>query len=203
MKKPTHDLEQESKRSLNALGNLVEILTPWLLDVGSWVFGGMIAFDLVIISALITVGPVDRTILMSLTAFVCALPLNVTGVFLLRLIQDMKDIRIDDLALQAFQDSGFPDIEAYFPPSRERKSLHKRRSNIALRYSMAIVTLSLALTLIGLVAALWHMAWWIGAVLLGMVVLSAALVIVIMAHALPPESEAEKTLKRRYQQKTN
>jgi hypothetical protein len=44
------------------------------------------------------------------------------------------------------------------------------------------------------------MAWWMGIVLLGMVVLSTALVIIIMAHSLPPESEAEKNLKRRYQQ---
>jgi len=187
MKKTARDLDQESKRSLNALANLVETLTPWLLDVGSWVFGGMIAFDLVIISALITVGPADVAILISLTALVCALPLNVTGVFLLRLIQDMKDIRIDDLALQAFQNSGFPDIEGYFPPPRARKSLHKRRSSIALRYSLAIATLSFTLTLIGLVAALWHMAWWMGIVLLGMVMLSTVLVIVVMAHSLPPE----------------
>lgn len=187
MKKTARDLDQESRRSLDALANLVETLTPWLLDVGSWVFGGMIAFDLVIISALITVGPADGAILISLTAFVCALPLNVTGVFLLRLIQDMKDIRIDDLALKAFQDSGFPDIEAHFPPSRARKSLHKRRSNIALRYSLAIATLSFTLTLIGLVAALWHMAWWMGIVLLGMVTLCTVLVIVAMAHSLPPD----------------
>jgi len=187
MKKTSRELEQESRRSLNAIGNLVERLTPWLLDVGSWIFGGMIAFDLVIISALITVGPADRAILISLTAFVGTLPLNVTGVFLLRLIQDMKEIGIDDLALQAFQDSDFPDIEAYFPPSRERKSLHKRRSSIALRYSLAIATLSFTLTLIGLVAALWHMAWWMGIVLLGMVMLSTVLVIVVMAHSFPPE----------------
>jgi hypothetical protein len=187
MKKTARDLDQESRRSLDALANLVKTLTPWLLDIGSWVFGGMIAFDLVIISALITVGPADGAILISLTALVCALPLNVTGVFLLRLIQDMKDIRIDDLALRAFQDSGFPDIEAHFPPSRVRKSLHKRRSDIALRYSLAIATLSFTLTLIGLVAALWHMAWWMGIVLLGMVMLSTVLVIVAMAHSLPPD----------------
>ena len=42
MKKTARDLDQESRRSLNALANLVESLTPWLLDVGSWVFGGMI-----------------------------------------------------------------------------------------------------------------------------------------------------------------
>ena len=45
MKKTSRELEQESRRSLNAIGNLVERLTPWLLDVGSWIFGGMIASE--------------------------------------------------------------------------------------------------------------------------------------------------------------
>ena len=190
-------MEDQFKRSMKGLGNLVDRITPWLFDVGSWIFGGLIAFNLVVISALITVGPVDVAIRTSVTAFACALPLNVAGIFLLRLIKDMKDIGIDDLTLQAFQDAGFPNIEAYFPPPQERAS-HKRRSNLALGYSLGIVALSIALTLTGLVAALWHMAWWIGVALLTMVILTTALVIAVIAHSLPPESEAEKELKRRY-----
>jgi len=55
---------------------------------------------------------------------------------------------------------------------------------------------SLALTVTGLVAALWHMAWWISAVFLGMIVLCVGLVTIVLAHALPPESDAERALKR-------
>jgi len=187
----------QSKSTMKALGSLVEKITPWLFDVGSWIFGALTAFHLVVISSLLTIGPVDAAVLISIAALACALPLNVAGIFLLRLIQDAKDIGIDDLTFQTFQEAGFPDIEAYFPPSRERESLQRRRSRIALRYSVGIAALSIALTLTGLVAALWHMAWWIGVALLVMVVLSAVLVIAVLAHSLPPESEAEKELKRR------
>jgi hypothetical protein len=82
--------------------------------------------------------------------------LNLVGIFLLRLIKDMKDIGIDDLTLKAFQDAGVPDIEAYFPAPEERQSLYRRRSNVTLGYSLGILVLSVALTLTGLVAALWQ-----------------------------------------------
>ena len=195
-------MQDQSKPALKGLGNLVKRITPWLFDVGSWIFGGLIAFHLVLISSLLTVGPVDAAIRISIAALVCALPLNVAGIFLLRLIKDVKDIGIDDISLQAFQDAGFPDIEAYFPPSQERESLRRRRSNIALRYSGGIAALSIALTVTGLVAALWHMAWWIGVVLLLMIILSTVLVIVVLAHSLPPESETEKELKKRYMERS-
>jgi len=42
------------------------------------------------------------------------------------------------------------------------------------------------------------MAWWIGVLLLAAVILSAVAVIVVVAHALSPETEAEKELKRLY-----
>jgi NADH:ubiquinone oxidoreductase subunit 3 (subunit A) len=45
-------------------------------------------------------------------------------------------------------------------------------------------------------AAVWHMGRWIAFVLFSAVVLSAALVTVAIADALPPESPAEKALKR-------
>lgn len=47
--------------------------------------------------------------------------------------------------------------------------------------------LSVVLTLSGMVAALWHMAWWIGSALVVMVALSAGTVIVAFARAQPPD----------------
>jgi hypothetical protein len=43
---------------------------------------------------------------------------NVAGIVLLRLIKDVTDVGLDDLALRAFQEAAFPDIEAYFPSPR-------------------------------------------------------------------------------------
>ena len=195
---PPLDLEEQSRDTLKGFGILVSRTTPWLFEVGSWTFGGLIAFNLVLISALLTVGPVDGAILISVCAFACALPLDVAGICLLRLVKDVKDVGIDDTALQAFKDADFPDIEAYVPPSGDRESQQKRRSTVALWYALGIVALSIALTLTGLVAALWYMAWWIGVVVLAVAVLSTVLVLAVFVHSRPPASEAEKELKRRY-----
>lgn len=196
---PQADPEEQSKQSMKALGNLVERITPWLVTFGSWIFGGLIAFNLLVVASLITVGPVHPAILVSTAAFTCALPLNVAGLFLLRLIQDMKDVGIEDHMLHAFQDAGFP-IEAYFPPPQVRESLHKRRTDVALRYSVGIAALSIVLTLTGMVAALWYMAWWIGVVFFTMIMFSQVMVIIVIVRSLPPESEAEKEQKRRYRE---
>jgi len=175
--------DEQSERSLKGLGNLLERITPWLLAVGSWIFGGLIAFDLVVVSQLIAVGPADTAILIATTTLACALPLNVAGIFLLRLTSDLKDIGIEEVALRAFQEAGFPDIDNYFPSSQAREALQKRRAMLALRYSLGIAAVSVVLTVSGLAAALWHVAWWIGLVLLAMVALTTGLVVVVMTHS--------------------
>lgn len=193
--------DEQSARTFRGLRNLAERTTPWLVDVGSWIFGGLIAVNLVVISALLTVGPVDAAIRTSTVALAVALPLNVAGIVLLRLIKDVNDVGLDELTLRAFQDAGFPDIDAYFPSPAERAAQHARRSRVALLYSLGIAALSITLTVAGLAAAVWHMGQWIAFALLSSVILSAALVTIVVAHALPPESEAEKSLKQRVRER--
>jgi len=176
-------VDERARQSLDAIDTLLERTTPWLSEIGSWIFGGLVAVNLVVISALLTVGPVDAAVRFSVTLFACALPLNVAGIVVLRLTKDLIDLGIDDLARKAFKESGFPDIDAHFPPASTREAVLKRRAGVALRYSLAIAAVSTALTVAGLVAALWHMAWWIGSVLLVMAVLSAGVVVVAFAHA--------------------
>jgi hypothetical protein len=190
----TPDEAMRARRSLTALGNLIERTAPWLLGVGSWIFGGVIAFNLVIMSSLITVGPVDAAVRTSITALACALPLDVAGIILLRLVTDVGQLKIDDLTLKAFRDARFPEIDVYFPPSRQQSAVRRRRSRIALLYSIGIGAFSVALTLVGLVAALWHMAWWVGVVLCGMVVFSALLLLVVIVHTMPPQSNEEQAV---------
>jgi hypothetical protein len=143
------------------------------------------AVNLVVISALITVGPVDAAIRTSTAALAAALPLNVAGIILLRLVQD----------------AGFPEVDAYFPSPAERASQRARRSRVTLLYSQAIAAFSLALTLTGMAAAVWHMGHFIALILLFAVLLSAVLVTVAIAHALPRESDAERALKLRYRKR--
>jgi hypothetical protein len=191
-------VDEQPAHTFRGLRNLAERITPWLVDVGSWIFGGLTAVNLVVLSALITLGPVDAAIRTSTAALAAALPLNVAGIILLRMIKDLDDVGLDDLTLRAFQDAGFPEIDAYFPSPGERASQHARRSRVALLYSLGIAAGSMALTVTGMTAAVWHMGHWIALVLLSAIILSAGLITVAIAHALPQESAAEKSLKLRY-----
>lgn len=197
---PPVEFDEQAMRSLKAFGKFTETITPWLFGFGNWVFGGLIAFTSIVVAALITVGPVHPAILISVTAFVCALPFNVTGLFLLKLTQDMNEIAIDDLMKQAFEEAEFPDVEAYFPSNEAKDSRSKRRMEIALRYSVVIVALSLILTVIGVAAAVWYMSWWIAILFLVMVLLSSILLLVVMSQSMPLETDAEKRLKLRRQE---
>ena len=190
-------VDEQSARTFRGLRNLADRITPWLVDVGSWIFGGLTAVNLVVLSALITVGPVDAAIRTSTAALAAALPLNVAGIILLRLIKDVNDVGLDDLTKRSFQEAGFPDVEAYFPSPDESAPQRARRSRVALLYSLGIATASIGLTVTGMAAAVWHMGRWIAVVLISAVMLSAGLLAIAMTHALPPESAAERSLKLR------
>jgi uncharacterized membrane protein len=191
--------QEQFKQSMKAFGKFVERITPWLFEVGSWIFGGLIAFTLVVIAALFTVGPVDPAITVSAAAFALALPLDLAGLFLLRLVQDLKRVGFEEEMAQAFQDVGFT-VGAQIASPKALESLRKRRTGIVLGSSLGILALSALLTLTGMTAALWHMAWWIGVVFLAMVMISLAIVIVAIVTIQPPDSQEEKEQKRRYRE---
>jgi hypothetical protein len=90
-------------QTLNGFGTMVERITPWLLDLGSWIFGALIAFDLLILAALLTVGPADLAALIATAALALALPPNAARFFLLRLLEDIKNARLEEVAVEAFQ----------------------------------------------------------------------------------------------------
>jgi hypothetical protein len=179
------------------IGKLVERITPWLFEVGSWIFGGLIAFNLLVIASLFTIGPVDPTIMVSTAAFALALPLNVSGLILLKLVQDLKHVGFEEEVAHAFQEVGYTVGEQVATP-KALESLRKRRTGVFLSYSLGILALSGLLTLTGMIAALWHMAWWIGIGFVVMVMISLLTVIVAIVTSQPPVSEEEKEQKRRY-----
>ena len=163
------------------VGRLVEAITPWLLELGNWIFGGLIAFSLLILSALLTVGPVDVAIKVSTVAFAIALPLDVTGFVLLRLFADMAKVSLTELGTHAFVEAGFQ-VE----PQGSYKITEGRLRSVALRYSYGVLVLSATVTLVGVSAAFWHMAWWISVVFVVMVIASQT-VIVEAISALGPQ----------------
>src|SRR6266852_3175756 len=191
--------QEQNKQNMKAFGKFVERITPWLFEVGSWSFGGLIAFTLLVVASLLTVGPVDPAIMVAMTAFALALPLDVAGLILLRLVQDLKRVGFEEEVVQVFQDVGFTVGEQMASPTA-LESLRKRRTGIVLGDSLGILALSGLLTLTGMTAALWHMAWWIGVVFLAMVLISLAMVIVAIITIQPRGSQEEKEYKRRYRE---
>lgn len=165
-------------RTQAAFGTLLERVTPWLLDLGNWIFGALIAFSLVIIGAMLTIGPVDRAVLVATAAFALALPLDAAGFFLLRLAADMKKVDLETVATAAFVEAGFSSEEvgqALDPRESERQRIRR-----VLGVSYSLLQLTALLTLVGVTAALWHMAWWIGVAFAAMLVLSLTVVVVAL-----------------------
>jgi hypothetical protein len=193
--------EEVYKQSMKAVGKLVERITPWLLDFGSWIFGGLIAFNLLVLAALITVGPVDPAITVSTAAFALALPLELAGLLLLRLDQDLKHVGFEEEVAQAFQEVG-PNVREQVASRTALELWPKRRTRIVLLYALWILALSVVLTLTGMAAALWHMAWWIGVVFFAMVLISQGMVIVALVTSQPPDSQEEQERKRRSREET-
>ena len=166
-------------RTVVGLSNLVERITPWLLDLGAWIFGGLLAFNLLVLSALLTVGPVDTAVLIATAAIALAVPPGVAGFLLLRLVADMKRVDLERVATQAFVEAGFDVQLAGRAPSRDEA--RQRRARVVLRYSYVLLAVTAMLTFIDTTAALWHMAWWIGAAFIVMIVISQVIFFVALA----------------------
>ena len=145
--------EQGFNQSLAGFGKLIDQLTPWLLDLGSWIFGALIAFDLLVLSPLLTVGPVDAAVLIGSAAFALAVPPAVTGFFLLRLLGDITK-------LSARGPGGSVVCERRVPGSQ----------------TYATLGLNAALMVTGIAGALWHMAWWISVSFIAMILASLGLI---------------------------
>ena len=187
--------QELNRQSMKALEAVTESITPWLVEFGTWIFAGLIGFALIVIAPLVTLGPVETTIIVSTVALALTLPLNLTGLLLLRLVQDMK--RYEDKLAQGFHDASLI-LGAEFASPLAASPTQKRRTEIILLISLGMLTVSGLLTLIGLVAALWHVAWWIGILFLVMTIISLGIVVVALSVVRPPQSQEERERKQRY-----
>ena len=151
------------------------VLTPWLMELGSWIFGALIAFNSLMLGVVLTIGPVDGAVKIATAAFALAIPPIVVGFVLLRLVADMIKIRLQKTATKALQDAGFKLEEISMP---DPKQSERKMSNVTLMYTYSLMTVTVVLTLIGLTAALWHSGWWIGGAFLVMLASSVGVFIV-------------------------
>lgn len=194
-------LDDPNLQIMNASERYFERLSPWLLEVGSWIFGGLIAFDLIMLGPLITIGLVDRAIAVATAAFALVLPLDVAGLFLLRMVRDLEyvaaELDLENDVRQTIQ-RVVPSLGERPTPPTTLDGLRKRRTRTTLSYSLGILTLCVALTLAGMVAALWHLAWWIAVGFAAMALISLALVSLARVASRPPISAAEREQQRRF-----
>lgn len=167
----------------------MEAATPWLVDLGKWIFGALIGFDLLMLAALLTVGPVDRAVLISTAAFALGLPPEVCAFVLLRLVRDLESSKIEQVAAQSLADAG---LAAYMPAaSLDQTDRLRRRTASALGVSYTLLFFSVASALVGLSATLWHMGWWLAVAFIGIVVLSVALVYPVIARPGKPGARGD------------
>ncbi len=186
--------EEQNRRLWRGFGNFVDRVTPSLLELGVWLFGSLIAFNLLILASLFTIGPVDSATRVASTAFALAFPLNLAGLFMLRMVQELKGVDLEDKFVQALQEEGFVGDQIPAPPDLDAAlaAMRAKRTAVVLRSSAGILVLSALLTLTGLTATLWHMAWWIAMSFLAMVVISLVLVILAMALSQPADTEKQE-----------
>jgi hypothetical protein len=180
---------------MKAVEAVTESITPWLVEFGTWIFAGLIGFALIVIAPLVTIGPADTTIIVSTVALALTLPLNLAGLLLLRLVQDMQ--RYEEKLAQGFHDASAI-LGADFASSLAASPTQKRRTEVILICSLGILTVSALLTLTGLTAALWHVAWWIGILFLLMTIISLGIVVVALSAVRPPQTQEERERKQRY-----
>jgi hypothetical protein len=147
--------EVQYQQSLKAVGKVIERISPWLFEVGSWIFGGLIAVTLLVLASLLTVGPVDLSVKLSMVAFAVSLPLNVTGLVLLRLVQDLKPVQFEGVA-QVFQEAGLTPGEQQIPSVASLEALRERGTQVILSTTLGMLGLSSILTIVGMTAAMWH-----------------------------------------------
>ncbi len=189
--------EAQSYRGRRAYDGLLERITPWLFEIGSWIFGGLIAFTLLILPSLITARPLDLPIEVAAAAFALALPLNVTGLVLLRIVRDVKPGGFEEEIAQVFQEAGLTPGEQEVPSLITLQAVRKRGTRSVLYADLGILMLSSAMTLVGTVAALWHIAWWIAVAFGAMVFICLIIVQIVMSTAQPRISPEEKAQRRR------
>ena len=77
----------------------------------------------------------------------------------------------------------------------------RSKTGIVLLSAPAILVVSATLTLTGITATLWYMAWWIAVAFCAMVVLSVYVIVVAVGSSQPRELGETRDKKRRNAQK--
>lgn len=191
------ELEKRIDQRRQIMSSLMDAIKPWLIEFGNWIFGGLIAFNLIMVAPLLTIGLNHIEVMVSIVAFACALPLSVSGILLLKLTKDLNDMSIDEVMHQAFKDAHIPDIESHLPTEEQMQSTYKRRTEVGLRYSVWLGGTSAVLTLLGMIAALWYIAWWVGVIFIIVSVIALFITMNVAQRVIRPMTDEEREAYRK------
>lgn len=173
-----------------ALTRTLQAAAPWLLDLGTWIFGALIAFAVLMLGALLTVGPVDRAMLISTAAFAVGLPPEVGAFLLLRLVRDLEENKIEQIATRSFEEAGVDNVDDFLPVEANRtEGTLARRMVRVLGASYALLGVSVGSAVVGISALLWHMGWWIAVAFLSVLVVMQFVVFRVILQ--PPKAPAK------------
>jgi ABC-type multidrug transport system fused ATPase/permease subunit len=190
LRNPSPELEAQIKHRQQVMGGVIDQIKPWLLEFGNWSFGGLIAFNLFSFAPLLTVSADHPAIILSVVIFACAMPLNVSGLFVLKMTKDLNTIAIDDMMKQAFQN-------ADGTPADEAQSIAQRRTDVGLRYAMQLSIVSAILTVLGMVAALWYVGWWVALIFIVVVIVTLLITRDVLTRLMRPNVETNGGFKLR------
>lgn len=169
---------------MQALNRTLEAAAPWLLDLGTWIFGALIGFAILMLGALLTVGPVDRAVLISTAAFAVGLPPEVGAFLLLRLMRDLEENKIEQIAARSFAEAGVDNVDDFLPVEANRtEGTLARRMMRVLGASYGLLGVSVGSAVVGITALLWHMGWWIAVAFLGVLVVMQFVVFRVILQA--------------------
>jgi hypothetical protein len=163
-----------------AFDRLLDAATPYLLELGSWIFGALLAGNLVVLAALLTVGPVDAATIIATTAFAIVLPLDIAGLVLIRIVRDLEQTGLEAVVVRTFEEAGYPEPEGA-PSTADLAQRSQTRDRRALLVAYGLIVLAASLTGVAMVATLWHIAWFAGIAFAAMVPISGLVVLVAMS----------------------
>lgn len=134
-----------------------KIVLKWLYEVGGWIFTGLIAIALMIVQDLISLGPSDRALLIAAFALAAALPLNLTGLWIVRYIKNL-DLAVEE-AKQYLAQNKAVDEDTVISLRSDDEAFSAAKKKFTNLVVTIVLALSVLFTLIGISSALWHISW--------------------------------------------
>lgn len=188
-----------SAQAKEASETFISRMAPWFLEFGSWIFGGLIAYSIVLIQAPILNSAVtrgDQALVICTLMLALALPLDIIGLIVLRLFGDLRRFDLENEFADAFSemaDAADPTREK--PDQAAIEHWQKKRLALIFHISVAILLIVLVLTIAATVAAMWYVMWWVAGVFLLMIGATSVFLILLVTFIQPrarPKTQATR-----------